>query len=136
MPIWLSVNLTTAYNCVLAKNPGFCLVIVDASAGGLIFHFIASLIASSPALMSSFDSYRRLSYDHYNQSKAMKLLTALLSVSIVAPAVLAQPFQLDVLHNFSGNQAGPGAPLVQGSDGNFYGTTPSGIGLGTVFKTT
>lgn len=68
----------------------------------------------------------------------MKLLTALLSVSIVAPAVLAQPFPLDVLHNFTPGQGGPGAPLVQGPDGNFYGTTPGGgiAGLGRVFKVT
>jgi len=46
---------------------------------------------------------------------------------------------LTVLHSFSGyptEGAGPTAGLVQGSDGNFYGTTASGGAhyLGTVFK--
>jgi uncharacterized repeat protein (TIGR03803 family) len=44
-----------------------------------------------------------------------------------------------VLHNFDGTDgAGPYAGLVQGTDGNFYGTTISGgpNGYGTVFKIT
>ena len=46
---------------------------------------------------------------------------------------------LTSLYNFTGNANGgnPEAGLVQGSDGNFYGTTSSdGAGYGTVFKIT
>jgi uncharacterized repeat protein (TIGR03803 family) len=46
---------------------------------------------------------------------------------------------LTTLHSFSGSPsegAGPVAGLVQGSDGNFYGTTALGgtHGVGTVFS--
>jgi len=47
---------------------------------------------------------------------------------------------LTTLYSFTGGSdgAGPNAPLVQGSDGNFYGTTSQGgrNGWGTVFKIT
>lgn len=46
---------------------------------------------------------------------------------------------LTTLHNFEGTDgSGPNAGLVQGTDGNFYGTTYSGgtYGSGTIFKTT
>ena len=50
--------------------------------------------------------------------------------------------KLTVLHEFGGSDGyGPNAPLVQGTDGSFYGTTSSGgtstacsTGCGTVFK--
>lgn len=46
-----------------------------------------------------------------------------------------------ILHSFTGSQGGDGEPnanLIQGSDGNFYGTTFSGgsRGYGSVFKVT
>jgi uncharacterized repeat protein (TIGR03803 family) len=48
---------------------------------------------------------------------------------------------LTVLHNFTGRTGGgsPNAPPIQGTDGNFYGTTHgdlTGGGLGTVYKIT
>ena len=40
------------------------------------------------------------------------------------------------LYSFTGQADGasPGAPLLEASDGNFYGTTPAGTGPGTIFK--
>ena len=67
----------------------------------------------------------------------MKLLTAFFVASIVASAAIAETLQPHVLYNFTGGQANPTAPLVEGPDGNFYGTTPTGggsSGRGTVFK--
>ena len=63
-------------------------------------------------------------------------------------AAVASPAQtLTTLYNFTGGNdgAGPNAPLVQGSDGNFYGTTLKGgagsctqssLGCGTIFQIT
>jgi uncharacterized repeat protein (TIGR03803 family) len=53
--------------------------------------------------------------------------------------VISAGGSFSVLHNFDGTDgAGPYAGLVQGTDGNFYGTTISGgpNGYGTVFKIT
>ncbi len=53
--------------------------------------------------------------------------------------VISGAGSFSVLHNFDGTDgAGPYAGLVQGTDGNFYGTTISGgpNGYGTVFKIT
>jgi len=56
--------------------------------------------------------------------------------TIIPPAA-----SLNILYNFTGSNSGgcyPGAALVQGSDGNFYGTTEDGGSgsKGTVFKVT
>jgi len=70
---------------------------------------------------------------------ARRVVTAAVSVFLLAPAVaLAQSYQL--LHAFSSLNTGDGlqpfAPLIQGADGNFYGTTGNGgtNNVGTVFK--
>jgi uncharacterized repeat protein (TIGR03803 family) len=46
--------------------------------------------------------------------------------------------QLTVLHSFTNGSDGssPWAPPVQGTDGNFYGTTGGPLGAGTVYKMT
>jgi uncharacterized repeat protein (TIGR03803 family) len=65
----------------------------------------------------------------------MALAGALLLAAI--PAGSAQT--LTTLASFNGtNGSAPVAPLVQGTDGNFYGTTPAGGsgGFGTVFQMT
>jgi uncharacterized repeat protein (TIGR03803 family) len=51
---------------------------------------------------------------------------------------IAPAGKLTVLYSFDGTNGGePLGPLVQGSDGNFYGTTASGgSGTGVVFKVT
>jgi uncharacterized repeat protein (TIGR03803 family) len=70
---------------------------------------------------------------------ARRVVTTAVSVFLLAPGVaLAQSYQL--LHAFSTLTAGDGlqpfAPLIQGADGNFYGTTGNGGtgSWGTVFK--
>ena len=71
----------------------------------------------------------------------LQTLTALfflaISVSIFAPLARGQTFEL--LHSFQNSEGGnPQAGLVQGSDGDFYGTTLLGdnSNFGTVFKMT
>ena len=69
------------------------------------------------------------------------LVTALLATAFVAlpDAARAQTPTLTVLHDFNTTDgSSPDHGLVQASDGNFYGTTPTGVtaGLGTVFQVT
>ena len=68
--------------------------------------------------------------------KSRSLLTAFVVGTMVflEPSVQGQQYQ--VLHQFLPSAANPYAGLIQGSDGNFYGTTQSGgtADKGTVFK--
>ena len=80
-----------------------------------------------------------------SQLRLWAVLALCFAMSIVSPAQT-----LTTLVNFNGtNGAGPAAPLIQGRDGNFYGTTLAGgddaptctalydlNGCGTVFKLT
>ena len=69
---------------------------------------------------------------------AMKSIAFLLSaISLVTGSTLADPIEPEFLHNFTIG-ATPLAPLVEGTDGNFYGTTQTGgnLGRGTVFRMT
>jgi uncharacterized repeat protein (TIGR03803 family) len=78
-------------------------------------------------------------------STMLVAMTVLVFAIITMQSAQAQTFT--TLHNFNGTDGGlPTAPLVQGADGNFYGTTPTGgansassycpNGCGTVFKIT
>jgi len=62
------------------------------------------------------------------------------AILFVGLAIISPAQTLTTLANFNGtNGANPqGGPLVQGTDGNFYGTTSSGgtMGKGTIFKIT
>ncbi len=76
---------------------------------------------------------KRLSF---SSSSSISLLVARLGpflLTISAPAL-----EPEVLYNFQLGPANPKAGLVQGSDGNFYGTTYTGgtSDLGTVFRVT
>src|SRR2546428_12165380 len=68
--------------------------------------------------------------------KSRSLLTAFVVGTMVflEPSVQGQQYQ--VLHQFLPSAANPYAGLIQGSDGNFYGTTQVGgpVDDGTVFK--
>ena len=67
----------------------------------------------------------------------LKLLVLLASVVIAAQVAQAQTFT--TLHSFDSTDGrSPNAPLVQATNGNFYGTTSGGgaNGYGTVFKIT
>src|SRR5262245_36101533 len=69
---------------------------------------------------------------------ARRIVIPAVSVSLIVPGVaLAQGYQ--ILHTFTpstGDGAQPFAGLIQGTDGNFYGTTGNGgtNNVGTVFK--
>lgn len=71
--------------------------------------------------------------------KSFRLLAAgiFLTISLFATVPLAHGQTLEVLHSLQGSEgAGPEGALVQGNDGDFYGTASyGGINAnGTVFK--
>ena len=67
--------------------------------------------------------------------RVQRLRTALL---LCAGAITSPAETFTTLANFNGIGANPQSSLVQGADGNFYGTTQDGgaNGYGTVFKIT
>jgi len=77
-------------------------------------------------------------------SRTRLLAFAAVMLSAVITSQSAQGQTFTTLHYFDATDGGvPVAPLVQGSDGNFYGTTPAGgansdcpTSCGTVFKIT
>ena len=70
---------------------------------------------------------------HLRNGNLLTIVAAIITIGCIT--VSAQP--LTTLHSFNGGDGrSPEATLVQGSDGNFYGTTPLGgaHAKGTVFK--
>src|SRR5438046_2133022 len=70
---------------------------------------------------------------HLRNGNLLTIVAAIITIGCIS--VSAQP--LTTLHSFNGGDGrSPEATLVQGSDGNFYGTTPLGGAHfhGTVFK--
>src|SRR5579859_2925586 len=69
--------------------------------------------------------------------KALRILVMILVVVLAAGSNTTNAQTLTVLHSFSGSDgSNPDGGLVQGSDGNFYGTTFDGgaHNTGTVFR--
>ena len=77
-----------------------------------------------------------------NRSTLVRLVAQVMAVgaSVCAFSGVARAQTTEVLHSLSGSADGaqPLAPLIQATDGNFYGTTSTGgsAGLGTIFKLT
>jgi hypothetical protein len=56
----------------------------------------------------------------------MKILAILLSVSIFASTAWSEAPQSEVAYSFPDMTGQPNAPLIEGTDGLFYGTTTGG----------
>src|SRR5258707_1267253 len=73
--------------------------------------------------------------------KTLRILVMILVAALAASSDKASAGTLTVLHSFSGlDGSDPEGGLVQGNDGNFYGTTfyggDAGIDFGAVFRIT
>ncbi len=81
-----------------------------------------------------------LSFEDRTTASIRQMLFLLVALLVVnASAACAQSPSEQVLHSFDGlDGLNPYAAVIQGSDGNFYGTTQGGgaNGVGTVFKLT
>ena len=74
-----------------------------------------------------------------SNTACLRRTTSILLTLLVALCTLASAQKLTVLHTFNSTDgAFPDGGLIQGSDGNLYGTASGGgaHGFGTVFKIT
>lgn len=94
---------------------------------------------SPPVLRPGRRLYRIERIAAVNTTRFFRLALPLCAaLALLAPAATADPSNFTVLHNFASQEAGPQAGLVQGADGNFYGTTVGdtiyNTSWGTVFR--
>jgi len=77
-------------------------------------------------------------HPHFRQNRAGTFVAAAGALITAVTLSCAQPLRPEVLFGFTNGPSYPSGALVQGSDGNFYGTTRAGgsSNYGTVFRIT
>src|SRR5215467_14497015 len=89
-----------------------------------------------PGFLTSDVSEGIMSLHHGRVALRARVLTALLAFVVAHVAIANADTRVDLLTTFDATAMSPAAPLIQGADGNFYGTTSQGGpgNAGTIFR--